>query len=605
LEPRDPKRVRRAGLAAGAATAGAFALAAPAQGAIFQVNDLGDGAPNACDANCTLRDALTLANGNSENDTITFLSTLSGTIRLQGGDLPIHNLAPDYGITIEGPGASQLEISGDSDNNGSGNYRIFNIPEQTSTTTISGLTLTEGFTGSSGGAIALAKYSSLELDNVTITNSHADSGGGGIVTEPFTFLEITNSTISGNETGGGGGGGGLSSYGFMTVSDSRVTGNTAGGNGGGGILRPSSKYSSITGSTINGNQTTGKGGGLSMGGGKYPVEVTDTTIAGNTATLGGAGIVFRGLGAAQRVKVVRTTISGNQGGPSSFGGGVRFDYGTSADVRFLNSTISGNSADVGGGVSFGSTSNDAVLSNGRGSIELANSTVARNTATSRGGGLYLDRYDPGSGFISPTIPLTSTIVADNTAGGAKQDLDRANGSGGGGFDTAFSLIERRGDAPLIQSPPGSNVLGVDPKLGPLKNNGGSTQTQKPKVSSKAIDHGDSSRLDTDQRGRNRLVHLGILDTPTGNGTDIGAVELQRSEIPNEKCAGKLATIIGDGKVINGTKRADIISGTQGKNVIRGRGGNDIICGGKGKDKLFGGPGKDRLIGGPGRDRVHQ
>jgi Ca2+-binding RTX toxin-like protein len=190
-------------------------------------------------------------------------------------------------------------------------------------------------------------------------------------------------------------------------------------------------------------------------------------------------------------------------------------------------------------------------------------------------------------------------------GGTRQDLDRANGSGGGGFDIAFSLIERKGDAPLIQSPPGSNTLGVDPKLGNLRNNGGPTLTQKPAGSSKAVDHGDSSRLDTDQRGSPRRVNFGVPDKKTGNGTDIGAVELRRGEVPNAKCAGKLATIIGGSKVINGTKGRDIIAGTQGKNVIRGRGGRDILCGRGGRDRLIGGPGRDRLIGGPGRDRLLQ
>jgi Ca2+-binding RTX toxin-like protein len=97
----------------------------------------------------------------------------------------------------------------------------------------------------------------------------------------------------------------------------------------------------------------------------------------------------------------------------------------------------------------------------------------------------------------------------------------------------------------------------------------------------------------------------VPDAQFGNGTDIGAVELQLSEIPNEKCAGKLATIIGDSKKITGTKGPDIISGTAGKNIIRGKGGRDILCGRGGPDRLIGGPGRDRLIGGAGRDTLRQ
>src|SRR4029453_1349142 len=124
------------------------------------------------------------------------------------------------------------------------------------------------------------------------------------------------------------------------------------------------------------------------------------------------------------------------------------------------------------------------------------------------------------------------------------------------------------------------------------------------VTSKVLDKGDSSRLDDDQRGGARVVDLGIPNAPTGNGTDIGAVELRASELPNGgKCAGKKVTIIGAGKKIKGTNGPDVILGTNGKNVIRGRGGKDRICGLGGKDRLIGGGGPDVLVGGGGADRL--
>ena len=71
------------GLAAGAAI-GATALFAPsAQAASFEVNTVADAAADGlCDANCTLRDAVELANANGEADTITFLSGLGSYTRL-------------------------------------------------------------------------------------------------------------------------------------------------------------------------------------------------------------------------------------------------------------------------------------------------------------------------------------------------------------------------------------------------------------------------------------------------------------------------------------------------------------------------------------------
>jgi hypothetical protein len=48
---------------------------------------------------------------------------------------------------------------------------------------------------------------------------------------------------------------------------------------------------------------------------------------------------------------------------------------------------------------------------------------------------------------------------------------------------------------------GLGANSIDPKLGPLQNNGGLTQTMALKAGSPAIDHGDNSGVPaTDQRG---------------------------------------------------------------------------------------------------------
>jgi CSLREA domain-containing protein len=621
---RDPRAVvRRSGLAAGAA-AGTFVLTAPAaQASNVQVNSLADGPADGCVNPCTLRDALTIANASAEADQITFLSSLSGTIHLSSGVLV---RTGNYALDIDGPGAGQLTVSGDGNNNGTPDSRVFRLGDDnindTGAFSVEGLTLTKGAGAPQGGAIFGYSSSDITLNNVTVSDSVATGQGAGIfLGSGGGGLTINNSTVSGNTSSSSGGG--VFAYGPVAMSRTTISGNSA--QAGAGVLS-GGKYAPIevTNSVVSGNQaTSGSGGGIMIvGGSKYAggkLNIVDTTISGNTAVEGGAGAFVAELAAANRLKVLRSTISGNQGGPSSFGGGLKIAYGTEGIVALVDSTISGNSATVGGGVSLG-TDNPARVVGDTGSIEFNNSTIADNTATSRGGGMYLNRYDPGGGFTSATIEFNSTIVADNAAGGSAQDLDRANGSGGGGFDSGFSLIERRGDAPVITS--GPNLLGIDPKLGPLADNGGSTRTQLPAPSSTAVDKGDSSRLDLDQRGFSRLVDLGIPNAPTGNGTDIGAVELRPAELPfNGRCAGGMATIIAGGRTVNGTNGPDVILGTNGRNLIRGRGGRDTICGlagndrllggggpdrllgGGGRDRLIGGPGRDRLLGGPGRDRL--
>jgi hypothetical protein len=80
----------------------------------------------------------------------------------------------------------------------------------------------------------------------------------------------------------------------------------------------------------------------------------------------------------------------------------------------------------------------------------------------------------------------------------------------------YNLIETP-DNCLISGTTFGNIIGQDPVLGSLQNNGGSTLTQLPLRGSPAIDHGDDTACPPiDQRGWRR---------PTGVSCDIGAVEV--------------------------------------------------------------------------------
>jgi hypothetical protein len=157
-------------------------------------------------------------------------------------------------------------------------------------------------------------------------------------------------------------------------------------------------------------------------------------------------------------------------------------------------------------------------------LELANSTIASNTAAVTGGGLYLGSYSYDSGFGSATVPVNSTIVAGNTAAGSANDLDQANNSTGGAFNLSFSLAQTTGDAPVTQTPAGSSIIGADPQLGGLANNGGPTLTMLLAPTSPAVDKGFApTGLTTDQRGDPRTIDLSAANAQ--DGTDIGAVEI--------------------------------------------------------------------------------
>src|SRR4051794_7775179 len=134
----------------------------------------------------TLRDALLSANANP-GSTITFASGLTGTITL-GSELPAIN----YPTTIQGPGASQLAVSG---NHASRDFYLKGL-DGPDATTISGLTITGG-SGNVGAGI-LSFDTQLTLNRVVLSDNHATGFGGGLHADLGGSLTILNSTISGN-----------------------------------------------------------------------------------------------------------------------------------------------------------------------------------------------------------------------------------------------------------------------------------------------------------------------------------------------------------------------------------------------------------------------
>ena len=151
--------------------------------------------------NGSLRFELSQANN---NDTITFQSTLFAagqqTITLTSGPLAVSK-----DVSIQGPGASLLTVSGNS------TQEIFKVsspgsPSQGST--ISGMTITKGFSSTNGGAI----YNSgmLALSGCTISGSKAGSfqayysANGGAIYNKGT-LSLSGCTVSGNYSSGNGG----------------------------------------------------------------------------------------------------------------------------------------------------------------------------------------------------------------------------------------------------------------------------------------------------------------------------------------------------------------------------------------------------------------
>jgi hypothetical protein len=256
------------------------------------------------------------------------------------------------------------------------------------------------------------------------------------------------------------------------------------------------------------NGGSGPGGGIENDG---SLTVLDSTVSGNSAEVGGG--IFNGSDGT--LTMSDSTVSDNNA--SNVGGGIE-NQGTAV---VQDSTISGNTASYGGG---GIDSEFATLT-------VSNSTVAGNSAGQEGGGIYIfDSYDP-SQPIAATI--TNSTLSDNGAafgGGISDDqgplalgatLVANNASGNDCFLELAPLTDdgyNLDDDGTCQLTDASDLPSTDAGLDPagLQDNGGPTATIALTATSPAVDHVSDAALcpATDQRGMARTApcDIGSYDT---------------------------------------------------------------------------------------------
>jgi hypothetical protein len=280
----------------------------------------------------------------------------------------------------------------------------------------------------------------------------------------------------------------------------------------------------ISGLTITGGNNSAGGSGITNSG---ALTLNNSAVSNNS---GGPGAGIMNSPGATLV-VNNSTLSGNN---STGNGGALHNAGT---ATLVNSTVSGNTAANGAGIysEFGDT------------LSLVNATIAFNTASANGGGIYNEAQ------VSTNIG--NTIVAKNTAV-MGPDVYAANLNG-----TPGALITNSRGGNLIGQTDGSSgwvandktgttAMPLDPLLGPLQNNGGTTKTHALTTGSPAIDMGDNAvavdpisgaPLTSDQRGFARIVNTFVdigafeVQPPAASGSarqlKIGASNLLQSRLP--------------------------------------------------------------------------
>jgi len=318
-----------------------------------------------------------------------------------------------------------------------------------------------------GGAIANAGGTD-SVGASMLSGNHAGNGGGGIANLSGT-MTVSHDTLLSNVAGipiaiTGGDGGGIDNFGTLNVAFSTLSMNSARLGDGGGIANQATATLTVNMSTLSDNHADVAGGGIANHSSKVAVVKYSTLSDNNTAPAPTGGLV------------------------ALVGGGGAYNDGM---LTFFADCLSGNTSATNGG---------GIYELG-GKLKVSNTTIANNMATGGGGGIY----NGLSPITTPGVFVSNTTIAGNSAaigGGidnqgklATCDTIDANNStvaligtdilgnfGSFGFNLVGSPMGGSGFLP-------TDLLGVNPRLGALANNGGPTQTMALLAGSPAINAG--------------------------------------------------------------------------------------------------------------------
>jgi len=383
--------------------------------------------------------------------------------------------------------------------------------------------------GIANSTITLDQGEIVNLAPLTVLGSGQtiDAGGKSRVLSTAAFLRMYNLTLSGGDAGPQAGGGLYANQAYVVLVGVRVVGNHSASSGGGiAIENGSARFADVV---ISGNRSDGgNGGGLFVS--SAGVVLSDSTLADNAATCAGrcAGgmTVISGTGTISTSTFARNGVvaSGN-----SVAGAI---YASDAKLTLVDTTIAANTASGADNVAGAILENQATANAAQGAL-LTNTTLSDNTATTLNvgaatGGILIGPNGTGRLTLANTI-VAGNIAAQGVTAAAPADLAIM----AGGATSSHSLL----GAALAPAFAGNgNVFSDAPRLSPLGDYGGGTQTLALLGDSPAIDAGsDALALDAsgqaltqDQRGSARLV---------GANVDIGAVEYPGNAIFHDGFGG--------------------------------------------------------------------
>jgi hypothetical protein len=403
-----------------------------------------------------------------------------------------------------------------------------------------------GGSGGDGGGIWNA--GGLTVSQCVLSSNSCGSGGDGSAGYSYDY-PANGSGTQGGAGGSGGNGGGIYSTGRLALTGCRIEGNLA-GNGGGGGLGGHGGHTGAGGRGAEGG--AGGSGGSLYNAGVLALELS--TLHGNTGGTGGYGGNGGSVG-----------LHGDGPGPGGFGGnggagGAVFNVSTATLARCTLSLNRAGSGGLGGdrGMPEGGMGNTAYPGLGGNGGAMATSGNAALTNCTLSGNLGGNGMGAGNGGgIQNGLALTlrsCTVVSNATGGPMPVQAAYYGPSDGGGIAGGAQIVntiialnsdyqgwEDPNNYPDIAgtiSSLGHNLIGIadggtgfagtdltgslaaplDPRVGPLADNGGPTWTHVLLTGSPAVDAGDNTNAPaSDQRGFPRVA-CGLID--------IGAFEAQ-------------------------------------------------------------------------------
>jgi len=278
-------------------------------------------------------------------------------------------------------------------------------------------------TGSGGGVYVTGASATFTMYNGEVSGNRAttsNGGGGGVyVTSSGTFTmeggAVSDNTVINSASVYGGG---VYVAGIFTMSGGEVSGNEAPSGGGGVHITNGGTFimqgnAKVTGNTATRSET-GYGGGVFVGG-SATFTMEGGTVSGNTANIGGGGVNVQGTFTMEGGEVSGNRATNNGGGVHLLGNG----YASTFTMK--GGAVSGNTAGSGGGVYVGS--NPATFHIVTGTIYGRDEGALSNTSSS-GAALYV--YTGNSLGVAQYGTFVSGTWVKTTDGNLNGDLSTRN-----------------------------------------------------------------------------------------------------------------------------------------------------------------------------------